>query len=113
MTDKATHTPLPWTIDKYGAVLRDGQTIVTEGFALSGSALAKQNTAFIVHAVNSHHDLIEALREAREALCNHACHGGKEAPCIRSDDQCRAECGYLAGDAIVRIDSILTKAEAS
>ena len=56
-------------------------------------------------------ELLEALKVAREALCNHACHGGDSAPCIRSSDQCLADCGKQAGDAIVDINAAITKAE--
>lgn len=55
-------------------------------------------------------ELLEALKDAREALCNHACHGGDATPCIRSNEQCRAECGKQAGDAIVSIDAAIAKA---
>lgn len=55
-------------------------------------------------------ELLEALKNAREALCNHACHGGNATPCIRSNEQCRSECGKQAGDAIVMIDAAITKA---
>lgn len=48
-----------------------------------------------------------ALREAREALCDYACHA-ENAPCLRSPDQCQTQCGKTAGDAILNIDSILS-----
>ncbi len=55
--------------------------------------------------------LVEAAREAVEALCNHACHAGENAPCIRSKDQCHAECGKLAGDAFLTLFAALSQYE--
>ena len=43
------------------------------------------------------------LRECGEALAEYACHGGPDLPCIRSEDQCRTECGKIAGDALAKI----------
>jgi len=75
MTDKATHTPLPWML-----ATNDPTLIVTEALdadgncavvadvltAIGPATLANfSDAAFIVHAVNSHHDLIEALRAAK------------------------------------------------
>lgn len=57
--------------------------------------------------------LVEALGTAREALCNHACHSGSSVPCRRSPDQCAADCGREAGDAIVAVDAILATTKAA
>jgi hypothetical protein len=43
------------------------------------------------------------LRECGEALAEYACHGGPDLPCIRSEDQCRTECGKIAGDTLTKI----------
>ena len=43
------------------------------------------------------------LRECGEALAEYACHGGPDLPCIRSKDQCRTECGKIAGDTLAKI----------
>ena len=52
----------------------------------------------------AHIAALEALvKEAGEALSEYACHGGPDLPCIRSKDQCRTECGKIAGDALAKI----------
>jgi hypothetical protein len=43
------------------------------------------------------------LQECGEALAEYACHGGPDLPCIRSKDQCRTECGKIAGDTLAKI----------
>lgn len=55
--------------------------------------------------------LVEAARAAAEALCNHACHAGETAPCIRSAEQCRDECGKVAGDAFLTLFAALSQYE--
>jgi hypothetical protein len=50
----------------------------------------------------------EALEETVAALSLHACHGGEGIPCLRTEDQCRAECGKVAGDAFIVGSSALT-----
>lgn len=119
MTDKPTHTPLPCPFCGSKALI--GQTLDDAWYAMCvvdhccklesyWRTEAEALTAWNTRAVNSHHDLIEALRAAREALCNHACHGGKDAPCIRTPDQCAFDCGLAAGDAIQTIDAALKEA---
>lgn len=49
-----------------------------------------------------------ALRVGIEALSGHACHIGPSCPCIRSADQCAAECGREAGDALLALRQALS-----
>lgn len=56
-------------------------------------------------------ELLAGLKAADEALSAYACHAGPGVPCIRSKDQCLAECGNEAGDAIVTIAPLIAKAE--
>ena len=81
MTETA-HTPLPWEAQVLETENDPGVYIV--GSNLGGLVCAalpwpteiesgdysrvEANAAFIVHAVNSHHDLIEALRECGQAI---------------------------------------------
>ena len=51
--------------------------------------------------------LREALREADDALCEYACHGGLKIPCRRTPNQCRSECGRAAADALVVVRAAL------
>ena len=53
--------------------------------------------------------LLNALTQADQALCNHACHGGPEMPCLRTRDQCKAGCGRMAGDAVVAVRAALAR----
>jgi hypothetical protein len=50
-----------------------------------------------------------ALLLADEALRNHACHGGEKVPCIRTKDQCAADCGKEAGDALLAVEAALNQ----
>lgn len=76
MTDKATHTPLPWAAERdlpHNRMPRvhssaDGSLICECGNMGTTPDQWEANAAFIVRAVNSHHDLIEALREARKII---------------------------------------------
>lgn len=52
--------------------------------------------------------LREGLERADAALRDYACHGGPDVPCIRSMDQCAAECGQHAGDALLVVTQALT-----
>jgi hypothetical protein len=52
--------------------------------------------------------LTEVLYRAQEALGEYACHVGDKHPCIRTADQCRNECGKIAGDAALLIDAALS-----
>jgi hypothetical protein len=49
----------------------------------------------------------EALKFAEEALGEYACHVGPSAPCIRHPEQCVAECGRFAGDALLKVRAAL------
>lgn len=53
-------------------------------------------------------ELVSALGEARDALGDYACHAGPDVPCLRTADQCAANCGKIAGNAFVRIDTALS-----
>jgi len=67
-------TNLPWTRNKYGEVLgANGRTVELNGFASVVSPgvrqdEAKANAVAVILAVNSHDELIAALRECRAAL---------------------------------------------
>lgn len=63
MTDKATHTPLPWRAGDFEVFGADDSVVCTVHWR-SGDDCHQGNLETIVYAVNSHHDLIEALREA-------------------------------------------------
>lgn len=66
------HTPTPWKVTKNGGISGDGEVIicndtkaVREELAQpvnNGFGRASANSAFIVRAVNSHEELLEALR---------------------------------------------------
>ncbi len=62
---KPSHTPTPWSIGQFDQVSIDGKgtadSICVKGFSLSHSPEAKANAAFIVRAVNSHEELVQAL----------------------------------------------------
>ena len=55
--------------------------------------------------------LREALKSAREALTEYACHGGPTMPCRRALYQCAEECGKNAGDARLVVDAALASKE--
>jgi len=60
-----THTPTPW-IHVKGNLIRD-----SHGVCIAGDSTAIQNAAnaaHIVHCVNSHDALVEALRVAQEYI---------------------------------------------
>lgn len=73
-----THTPLPWASDpmKLGCLgdisTADGVSCIAQVQQIAGDdreqSERRRLTAFIVHAVNSHHDLIEALRHVTACL---------------------------------------------
>jgi uncharacterized protein YhfF len=67
--------------------------------------------AFARHRHTATAEALEAMREAREALREYACHGGAEAPCRRSKEQCRTDCGKVAGDAFTRLTAAIAKIE--
>lgn len=57
------YTPTPWNMNKYGELVdAAGENIRAKGFALTNTAEAHANTAFIHRAVNAHDDLVSALR---------------------------------------------------
>lgn len=61
MTDKPTHTPLPWKVaDGADQYICNGDHWIASTMGIRGEEGAA-NAAFIVQAVNSHHRLIEAL----------------------------------------------------
>lgn len=69
------HTPTPWAVwtapdgKPYGKAVfksEDGSRVTTWPFVCDcGGAPNEANSAFIVHAVNSHDDLIETLQWVR------------------------------------------------
>jgi len=62
------HTPTPWAAG--GSVIeREGETIA-QAFRMTGCPIDQPvvNAAFIVRAVNSHDQLVAALREAIEII---------------------------------------------
>lgn len=83
MTDKPTHTPLPYlragsliyALDESGTCNRITMRI-EGGFTLNWGRKCDRTTdeeveataAFVHHTVNSHHDLIEALRAVEAAM---------------------------------------------
>lgn len=77
MLVEGKHTPLPWSIDDtddcghiLGALDRFCTSAIIGCIDLD-SPDAEDNASLIVTAVNSHHDLLEALREAHETM--HEC----------------------------------------
>jgi hypothetical protein len=82
---------------------------------------AQANAALIVALVNNLPAILaaaeklevakEALKSADAALREYACHGGKDVPCIRTQDQCSFECGRFAGDALIEVGQALAALE--
>ena len=78
-----THTPLPWASDpmKLGCLgdisTADGVSCIAQVQQIAGDdreqSERRRLTAFIVQAVNSHHDLIEALRGLLDEIGKSAC----------------------------------------
>jgi len=76
----AAHTPTPWSVfragKQYGIDAESMQSIVSFGddhepdIGVQGATIeeAHANAEFIVRAVNSHEDLVAALKEARGYL---------------------------------------------
>lgn len=67
------HTKGIWKLDQYGDVVHscNGQVFVT-GFALSCGPRNKEaeaNARHIVHCVNNHERLVEAVKELIESSC--------------------------------------------
>jgi hypothetical protein len=62
-------------------------------------------------AAERERELVEALREADEALCDYAC-ATDDTPCIRSGSQCGDMCGEPAVFARQRIARALQAKEA-
>lgn len=96
-----THTPLPWTFEA-GVEDNEGEfyvchagTVCTETTVCNPRNEA--NARLIVHAVNSHHDLIEALRAIKHSI------GQARKP----GNDWRRELALIENLA----DAILTKAE--
>lgn len=127
-----THTPLPWKAQVLETEYDPGVYIV--GSNLGGLVCAalpwpteidsgdysrvEANAAFIVQAVNSHHDLIEALREARSVLAQITSGEAFREMRFAEDDDAEyhlrreRKATIFARDAAAKIDAILTKAEA-
>lgn len=123
MTETA-HTPLPWEAQVLETEKDPGVYIV--GSNLGGLVCAalpwpteiesgdysrvEANAALIVQAVNSHHDLIEALREARTSLSitrtNIMCEIGR---CADPSESRWAGVPEQLAKRIAKIDAIITK----
>ena len=122
MTDKATHTP--WTIglNGYNAhIIYEGEDSVATVFGVPINSRVENCTGpkwaegmeranRIVHAVNSHHDLIEALRVARTSLSitrtNIMCEIGR---CADPSESRWAGVPEQLAKRIAKIDAIITK----
>lgn len=71
---RTAHTPTPWTKGKHGDMRApDGQQVTTYGLNIaavmsSPSDEDRANSAFVIKAVNAHHELVEALQQARIAV---------------------------------------------
>lgn len=93
-----TETPLPWTFEA-GVEDSEGEFYVCHaGTVCTATTVCnpcnEADARFIVHAVNSHHDLVEALRAVRAMLSPY---DGAQS---------------RVGDAFKIVDATLTKAEA-
>ena len=66
MANESKRTPGPWKSSN-GIIYGDGMIVATTSLA-PDSISADRNAAFIVRAVNSHADLLAALKETRELL---------------------------------------------
>lgn len=122
MTETA-HTPLPWEAQVLETENDPGVYIV--GSNLGGLVCAalpwpteiesgdysrvEANAAFIVHAVNSHHDLIEALREELVWHEDHDKAISKQPNANTGDNGWRR---MEHQERIAALTAILTKAEA-
>lgn len=64
---KPTHTPTPWTQEKarYWKLLSEGKHFMSVSFpsGVSDELTNSANAAYIVRAVNSHEELLEALKQ--------------------------------------------------
>lgn len=111
MTETA-HTPLPWRAGDSEIFGADDSVVCTVHWR-SGDDCHQANLETIVHAVNSHHDLIEALREARTELSltrtNIMCEINR---CADPRDSRWEGVPEILKERIAKIDAILTKAEA-
>ena len=78
----------------------------------AAAAVAEAHYADALEAQQALADRYEkALREAAAALSEHACHLGPGIPCARSADQCAAECGRSAGDAMLVVSQALSSSQ--
>jgi hypothetical protein len=72
-----THTPIPWSVAHspiYGTpfiVDGTGKLSLTGNIGPSGVETAEANAAFIVKAVNSHAELVEALKRINRTSITH------------------------------------------
>ena len=96
--DKPQHTPTPWhQVDNTGALVIDLNGNVMAHCAVQDELPMTErqaNAAFIVRAVNSHEELIEALKEVTEWLA---------ASCTTSDGA-QTEAIKQANSAIARAE---------
>ena len=67
-----THTPLPWRAGD-GEIFGADDSVVCTVHWRSGDDRFEANLETIVHAVNSHHELIEALRGLLDEIGKSAC----------------------------------------
>lgn len=133
MTDKTTHTPLPGicrSATEETIPCPAGHTGTTLSniniygtwwvrcsecsWRTAGETEAEALTAWNTRAVNSHHDLIEALRAARKIIADIDDYMKRPS---RGDwgEECACCMGELLDDdrdRITKIDAIITKAEA-
>ncbi len=89
-----------------------GFALLVRGPGLKAEHLVREDARAELHAdltalLASHRKMRKALETADAALRRHACHGGPEMPCIRTEGQCADECGREAGDALLAVISAL------
>lgn len=60
-TNKVSHTPTPWQTDQDGFIESMAGTYIAEVSSDSDKAEAQADAEFIVRAVNSHEELLDAL----------------------------------------------------
>lgn len=78
--EQPTHTPTPWelrpdanhSVSPAGyqviAIVDGGRIVEIADTGRFGNSLAQSNAEFIVHTVNSHEDLINALERAKRCI---------------------------------------------
>lgn len=60
MMSERKHSPLPWRVRECGCG-QDCRSVILEGVLQSDGRYSKEDGEFIVRAVNSHYELIDAL----------------------------------------------------